>query len=432
MNLRVAILLTSLVGNILLGAILSRNHSSAVSPPANSEQSKENSSASSATSREGKSGEANLSGASVESYSANSDFHWSQLESNDYKKYIAALRSFGVPEKTIRDIIIADVNKLYRPKFAPLRPPKKSEKEKNEKFWESRNRWYGGPDRDMTKEQREQMHALQKEQSELIKELLGKDVYQEMAKDSGYPDYMEQQFGKLTDAQREKVQEMQQRFGEAQSDIQRKTEGFYDQDTQNEIKKLHRKLHDELATVLTPEQVEEYELRSSDTAQQMKWQLSYFEPDEKEFRAIFKYKESQGDMNPLRNPDDDAPKLSADERKALAEKQKAVTEEFEKSLDPERLKEYKLQEDYAYRNLFEAGVSKENVFKVADMKTQTEDAAKKIRQDKTMTSEQRTETLKAIRVETEKELASLLGERRAKAYANNGGWWLRNIAPSNN
>ena len=39
-------------------------------------------------------------------------FDWSSVESDDYKKYIANLRSIGCPEETIRDIITADVNKL--------------------------------------------------------------------------------------------------------------------------------------------------------------------------------------------------------------------------------------------------------------------------------------------------------------------------------
>ena len=32
-------------------------------------------------------------------------FHWAQIESEDYKTYIARLRSIGCPEPTIRDII---------------------------------------------------------------------------------------------------------------------------------------------------------------------------------------------------------------------------------------------------------------------------------------------------------------------------------------
>ncbi len=424
MNLRIAILGLSLAGNLVLVAFVSRHHDSAAEYSTTPQK---NATATVAT--PGKSSDAgNVSTAATESNPTDTAFHWSQLEADDYKKYIAALRAFGVPEKTVRDIIIADVNKLYRPKFAALRPPRKTEKEKNEKFWERNRGWYG-QNQDMTKEQRTQIAALQKEQTELIKELLGKDVYQEIAKDSGNPDWTERQFGKLTTEQRDKVSDMQQRFGEITSEIYSKADGYIDQDTQAELKKARKKLRDELATVLSPEQIEDYELRSSDTAQQMKWQLSYFEPDEKEFRAIFKYKDAMEDMSSPRNPDDSV-KLSADERKALAEKQKQLTADFEKTLDPDRLKEYKLQEDYAYRNLFEAGVPKENVFKVADMKTQSEDAAKKIRLDKTMTPEQRTDALKAVRDEAQKELATLLGARRAKSYRGNGGWWLQNISPN--
>jgi len=351
-------------------------------------------------------------------------FNWAQLESADYKEYIARLRAFGVPEKTIRDIILADINRLFRPKFAALRPPKKP---KSDKFWENKNNWWG-PNRDMTKEQREQTAALQKEQKEMIKELLGKDVYEQMAKESGYPDWTERMYGSLNPEQREKVEEIQQRFGEAQSDIYAKSEGYIDQDTQNELKALQRKAHDELAGILSPEQLEEYELRSSDIAQNMRWELRSFEPTADEFRAIFKRKQAEEDLSAAsRSGEDDKP-LTAEEKKALAQKRKELAAEFEKTLTSERMKEYKLMDDWAYRNLLEGGVPKESVFKIADMKKEAEDAASRIKKDKTLTQDQRTEALMAIRVETENTLTGLLGERRAKAYGNNGGWWIRNIA----
>src|SRR5580765_6134617 len=40
-------------------------------------------------------------------------FTWSEIESPEYRTYIANLRRAGCPEKTIRDIIVADVNDLY-------------------------------------------------------------------------------------------------------------------------------------------------------------------------------------------------------------------------------------------------------------------------------------------------------------------------------
>jgi len=48
-------------------------------------------------------------------------FHWSQLESSDYRVYIANLRAIGCPAPTLRDIISADVDTLYTKKRKKLR-----------------------------------------------------------------------------------------------------------------------------------------------------------------------------------------------------------------------------------------------------------------------------------------------------------------------
>jgi hypothetical protein len=42
------------------------------------------------------------------------------VESADYRAYIANLRRIGCPEQTLRDIILADVNMLYTPRYAAL------------------------------------------------------------------------------------------------------------------------------------------------------------------------------------------------------------------------------------------------------------------------------------------------------------------------
>ena len=49
-------------------------------------------------------------------------FTWSEVESEDYPTYIANLRDIGCPEQTIRDIIIADVNALFARRINDLPP----------------------------------------------------------------------------------------------------------------------------------------------------------------------------------------------------------------------------------------------------------------------------------------------------------------------
>jgi len=352
-------------------------------------------------------------------------FTWASLESEDYQKYIAALRGFGVPERTIRDIIMADVQKVYRPKLAALR----GKRESRTNFWENRN--FFGPTSGLTKAQREQLSALQKEQNEVVKGLLGKNVYREIAKDAGQPDWTERTLGPIPEELRDKVGEMTERFQQATSDLYAKADGYIDQDTQADLKTLRGKFKAELATVLTPQQLEEYELRNSDTANQMRWQLSPFEPNEKEFRAIFDYKQALEDLNPQRFPFEDSPRPSAEEMKARQQKQKDLEDALADTLGADRAKEFKMLDQWEYRNLADSGVSKEALLKVAEMKQQAESAAAEVRRDKSLSADQRTQALQAVRTETEKSLAELIGERRAKAYAGNGGYWLRNIAPKN-
>ena len=52
---------------------------------------------------------------------------WETVEASSYLDYIDNLRRIGCPEETIRDIILADVNKLYKTKRREASGQKKFE-----------------------------------------------------------------------------------------------------------------------------------------------------------------------------------------------------------------------------------------------------------------------------------------------------------------
>jgi hypothetical protein len=104
---------------------------------------------------------------------------------------------------------------------------------------------------------------------------------------------------------------------------------------------------------------------------------------------------------------------------------------FTNALGPDRLKEYRLMDQWEYRNLLDAGISTDTVLQISGMKSQVENAARDIRQNSSLTADQRNAALQSVRTETEKTLADLLGDRRARAFENNGGFWVRNLAPKN-
>src|SRR5258705_19366 len=139
---------------------------------------------------------------------------------------------------------------------------------------------------------RAQLRRLQKQEMELLKSLFGPDVQAQMMKDSGGTDWMEKQYGFIPKELREQVQDLDQQMNEAKQEIYAQNDGYMDQYGQVDLSKVERKYHDELAKILTPEQLLEWDLRHSDTANQLKNDLSAFDPNEDEFRALFKYKQA--------------------------------------------------------------------------------------------------------------------------------------------
>src|SRR5438093_1924659 len=90
-------------------------------------------------------------------------FHWSQLESSDFQQYMANLRGVGCPEETIRDLVIAEVNKLYAPKFAALMA-----QTQQYEYWKPGSKKSRAA-------LNKQLEALRSEKRELLKTLLGID-----------------------------------------------------------------------------------------------------------------------------------------------------------------------------------------------------------------------------------------------------------------
>ncbi len=348
-------------------------------------------------------------------------FNWRKVESEDYKKYIANLRAIGCPEETIKDIIIADVNKLYAPKLAALNRPATEYK-----YWEPQ-RNYGAV---MDKDKQRQTREIAKEKKALLQELLGVDPEEEARKLYGGMDYYERMSGFLPKEKRDSVRELVQKFSELEQDIYRKSDGRVDSEDAKELLKIRNDRRAELAKLLTPQELLEYELRNSQTASQMRYDLTAFEPNEEEFRKIFKARtEFDSEFGPNYGGTQDAEQM-----KKRTEAQRKLDEALKAELGDERYAEYKQGSDYAYRELARIAtryeLPKETAKKVWAVKTAAEEQANKLRQDESLSPEQRQAAAKAIQAETEKAVTEMLGDRGYKSYVNSGGYWLRNIGSS--
>jgi LysM domain len=211
-------------------------------------------------------------------------FSWAELESTDYPTYIANLRDIGCPEQTVRDIIIADVNALYAKKRATLIMT-------SEQQW-----WRSEPDTNVVRIAAEKLRALDEERRVLLTRLLGPNW--ESGDLANLPRPTRPGIvldgpvlGTLSDDAKQAVQQI---TANAQDRIQAYIDAQRAQGKEPdpvELAKLRQQTRTELAGVLSPEQLEEYLLRYSQEATDLRQQLGqlhYFNATSNEFRAIFR------------------------------------------------------------------------------------------------------------------------------------------------
>src|SRR3954469_15078380 len=206
---------------------------------------------------------------------------WAAIESTNYTTYIKNLRDIGCPEETIRDIIITDISKLFAKRRAGLRAQLQPYK-----FWQTgdalQNDYSSNP------ELQKQLQELEREQRMLVKQLLGVDYKAEMARywfDENYDDRM---YGFLAPEKQDRIKSLQSRFDELEQDVYARSKGMLLDEDQEQLRQIEKQREAELAQVLTPEELEEYQLRNSSTANSMRAQMTGFQPSEEEFRRIFR------------------------------------------------------------------------------------------------------------------------------------------------
>jgi hypothetical protein len=354
----------------------------------------------------------------------NRPLNWRALESTNYVVYIENLRNFGCPEETIRDIIITDVAKLYGRRRAELRAQLQPYR-----FWQTADPLTGVPS--TSPDLQRAFRELDKEQRELIRDLLGVDLRTEMAKYWHDEQYPEPDYSYLPADKQEEVRALTAKFEDLEQDIYARSGGLLLDADQEQLKELERQRKMELAAVLTPQELEEHELRHSSTAENMRTQLTGFQPTEEEFRKMFRLQRTFDESfdQAFDTRDDAAMTVRAQAEDAA---QNALNEEIRKTIGPERFAEYQRAQDTDYRAVLQLTerfqAPPDLAAKVYNMKQAAEQYKLQVESNPNFTEEQRAQIVAALARETERSVATTMGEQVFRAYQNTGGdGWLNTL-----
>ncbi len=268
-------------------------------------------------------------------------FSWRDLESADYPTYIENLRFFGCPEQTIRDIVIADVNANFaRRRAVELVTP--------EQQW-----WRTEPDTNVLQVALEKSRALDDERRALLTKLLGTNWESgdliNLPRPSRPAVLLDGPvLGALSLDVKQAVQSASVRADErlqAYLDAQRAAGKTADP---VELARLRQQSRDDLARILSPGELEEYQLRYSQTANDLREQfgkLQFFKPSADEFRAVFRATEAIEQRLALM-PDNNDPASIQARRSLEVEKENSI----KLALGPRRYDEYRMLQDPMYRS----------------------------------------------------------------------------------
>jgi hypothetical protein len=346
------------------------------------------------------------------------DFRWGSVESDDYRHYIANLREIGCPEETIRDIIIADVNKLYAGRLAALYPSPQ-----DFKWWQTDDR----SNRDERRDRERKRRDLNEEKRALVKELLGVDLETEMAKWEGRPDDDAWRTGFLSPEKQQAVQAWQEKFREMErTAFAEMRENRGSPEARAKMLALRAQREAELAQILGPQDFQEYQLRNSATARDMRDSLGSFSPSEDEFKKIFELRENFNSQFGFgRGGNDDA----AREQRRAAEQQ--LDQQLQATLG-ERYADYKLAQDDRYREIYDfasrLNLPKETAQSVYDIQQTVEQQRQQVMNNQGMSAEERAATLAQMAQVTKETLAQTLPQQAYDQYLKSDeARWLQRL-----
>jgi len=335
---------------------------------------------------------------------------WAELQTGDLNTLVARLKAAGFSTSMIRAIVFAQVNEQFAARRKEL-----AGNQTEQPFWKNQRSAMMDP-KIMTA-----LRDLGKEQMALMKSLLGPD---------GVPGsdemnaWQRRQFGNLTPEKLTQLQSINTDYSELQQEIMQKANGVMLPEDREKLAYLEKEKLADIAKTLTPQEFEEFQLRSSNTANQLRGQLGSFNTTEAEFRALYKAAaaiEEKYRTAGTRNPSD----YQSRQADMLAQAKAVLT--------PERFAAYNLATDPQSRQVSSLVARLElppaTTQQVVSLQQDFQNRQRALMTNRELTPANRTAQQAALLQEATAKLSTTLTPRGLEAYKQNGGQWLESLKP---
>jgi hypothetical protein len=343
----------------------------------------------------------------------------SQLLSGDLKELVANLRAAGFPPKVVRAIVEAALDEQLAARRRRIMGD-----QPEVPYWKP-----GSTASLFSSPQMSALRQLAREEQDTLKQLLGPDS----ATGELNRFFHQRTYGDLPSEKLDALQRIQQDYSELRAQIYGDAGNGavmlpWDRE---KLALLEKEQHDDLGGVLTPEEIRQYDLRSSSTAQRLRNQLTYFNPTEQEYLAIYDLQSQFDQSHNLLTMGFQTPEQM---RQRQADQQQ-LQAQIKTVLGDQRYQDYQQSTDNGFmaanRIVSTLQLPPQNAAGAWNLQQSIQQQVTSIRADRSLPPEQRTQALQTLIAQADQQLTTLLTQPGADAYKQTpGGMWLRSLEMS--
>jgi hypothetical protein len=342
---------------------------------------------------------------------------WESLRSGSSTELVARLRAEGFPREMIASIVDFRLNEEFAERRAAILALRKPIE-----FWKYRKPSGYGPETGLDAPGRAQLRALNDEKAKLRRDLLGGD--------SGSPDeaaYRKRQFGDLPEETARGIEAINKDYRELSTQAREEMQGILLPSDREKFKFLEKERQADVAALMTPEELADYNLRSSLTATQLQFRLSAFKPSESEYKQIYSLQRAFDDQYGIGD-------LTPDEEKRREDARSLLLEQVKTALGPDRFSEYQITTDPAYRStqyfVNGSGLPSETAGQLVSIQREITQKVSTVKNDTALSPEQRDAQLLTLSLQANAQLTTVLGAEALPRYKNSIGGWVNRIQPA--
>lgn len=325
-----------------------------------------------------------------------------QTKTNEYQGYLDSLRAVGCPEDKVRYIVLGDINELF------------SKKRLKEAVTHDIQWWRSEPEPSIAGALQAKGRTLEDERRALIEKYLGSDAVESEKGEAMLWSNVQLTGPVLGNLPPEVHNTVQEICGKS---IERHQGAFWARVNEGQspsavdMARLREQTRADLRKVLNADGMEEFLLRYSQNAHQLRTELRGFDPTPDEFRKILRATDSMDHQLQLQFGGIEA--LSPQQRERhLAQRDAAIKE----VVGPKRYQDYLMVKDPLYRQAqataSQFGAPEKAIMPIYQMTKANETRRQKILNDAALTPQQKSEALTAVNQEQMRTVQQIVSDAR--------------------